>query len=67
MSDDGKKKPFGASFLNLAMSLFFGVILLTLALELAKQIWWLLALIALGAATVAVLRWIHVRKKRWDE
>lgn len=67
MSDDGKKKPFGASFLSLAMSLFIGVILLTLALELAKQIWWLLALIALGAATVAAARWVHVRKKRWDE
>lgn len=67
MSDDGKKRPFGASFLSLAMSLFFGVILLILAVELAKQIWWLLALLALGAATVAVLRWMYLRKKRWDE
>ncbi|MGO2140779.1 MAG: hypothetical protein ACTH30_10215 [Leucobacter sp.] len=43
------------------------MILLILAVELAKQIWWLLALLALGAATVAVLRWMYLRKKRWDE
>lgn len=67
MSDGGKKKPFGTSFLNLAISLFFGVILLTLTFEMLKQIWWLLALIGLGVATVAALRWFYARKKRWDD
>lgn len=67
MSDDGKRKPFGESFLSLAWSLFCGTILLILAMELAKQIWWLLALIAITAAVIAVLRWIAVRRKRWDD
>lgn len=67
MSDDGKRKPFGTSFLSLAWSLFIGMILLVLAVELAKQIWWLLALIGLGVAAIAVLRWISVRKKRWED
>ncbi len=67
MSDGGKKKPFAGSFLNLAFSLFIGVILLTLAWELAKQIWWLLALIGLTAIVVAVARWVHMQRKRWDD
>ncbi|MGD9675407.1 MAG: hypothetical protein AB7V19_01810 [Candidatus Bipolaricaulia bacterium] len=67
MSDDGKKKPFAVSFLNLAFSLFIGIILLTLAWELAKQIWWLLLLIGLAAIAAAVARWVHVQRKRWDD
>lgn len=67
MSEDGKKRPFAASFMNLALSLFFGVILLVLAVEMAKKIWWLLLLIAIGAATLTVLRYVYERKKRWDQ
>lgn len=67
MSDGGGKNPFGASFLSLTASLFFGVVLLILAMELAKQIWWLLALLAIAAAIVTVLRWVYRQKKRWDD
>ena len=67
MSDGGGKKPFGASFLSLTASLFFGVVLLILAVELAKQIWWLLALLSIAAAIVTVLRWVYRQKKRWDD
>jgi|GEM_PF-5268928 len=67
MSDDGKKQPLGASFLSLAWSLFCGTILLILAVELAKKIWWLIVLIVVGAAVITVLRWIAVRKKRWND
>lgn len=66
MQGSGGKKPFGASFVSLAMSLFFGVILLVLAVELAKQIWWLLALIVIGVMVVTVVRWVIRQKKRWD-
>lgn len=65
MLGDGKKKPFGESFVSLALKLFFGTILLVLAVELAKQIWWLLVLIGLAIVIVSVLRWLVVRKKRW--
>lgn len=65
MSDDGKRKPFGASFVNLAMSLFFGIILLVLAVEMAKKIWWLLVLIAIGTIVVVVLRYLRERTRRW--
>lgn len=66
MSDSGGKTPFGGSFVNLALSLFIGVVLLVLAVELAKQIWWLLALLAIGVMVTVVLRWIIRQKKRWD-
>lgn len=67
MSDGGGKKPFGARFLSLTASLLFGVILLILALELAKQIWWLLVLLAIATTIGIVLRWIWRQKKRWDD
>lgn len=66
MSDGGGKTPFGGSFVNLARSLFIGVVLLVLAVELAKQIWWLLALLTIGVMVTVVLRWIIRQKKRWD-
>lgn len=66
MSDGGGKMPFGGSFVSLALSLFIGVVLLVLAVELAKQIWWLLALLAIGVMVAVVLRWIIRQKKRWD-
>jgi len=66
MSDGGGKTPFGGSFVNLALSLFIGVVLLVLAVELAKQIWWLLALLAIGVMVTVVLRWMIRQKKRWD-
>lgn len=66
MSDGGGKTPFGGSFVNLALSLFIGVVLLVLAVELAKQIWWLLALLTIGVMVTVVLRWIIRQKKRWD-
>ena len=66
MSESGGKRPFGASFLSLATSLFFGVILLVLAVELAKQIWWLLALIAIGVIVATDVHWVIRQKKRWD-
>lgn len=66
MSDGGGKTPFGGTFVNLALSLFIGVVLLVLAVELAKQIWWLLALLGVGVMVAVVLRWIIRQKKRWD-
>lgn len=65
MLGDGKKRPFGESFVSLALKLFFGMILLVLAVELAKKIWWLLALIGLVIVIASVVRWIAARKKRW--
>lgn len=65
MLGDGKKRPFGGSFVSLALKLFFGMILLVLAVELAKQIWWLLVLIGVTIIVIAVVRWIAIRKKRW--
>lgn len=65
MLGDGKKRPFGESFVSLALKLFFGMILLVLAVELAKQIWWLLVLIGVTIIVIAVVRWIAIRKKRW--
>lgn len=66
MSDGGGKTPFGGNFVNLALSLFIGVVLLVLAVELAKQIWWLLALLTIGAIVGIAWRWILRQKKRWD-
>lgn len=66
MQGGGGKTPFGGSFVNLALSLFIGVVLLVLAVELAKQIWWLLALLGIGVIVVIVWRWILRQKKRWD-
>lgn len=66
MSDGGGKGPFGGNFVSLALSLFIGTVLLVLAVELAKQIWWLLVLLALGVIVGIVWRWIVRQKKRWD-
>ncbi len=59
------RRPSG-SFVSLALSLFIGVVLRVLAVELAKQIWWLLALLAIGVMVTVVLRWMIRQKKRWD-
>ncbi|MCS4275136.1 phosphatidylglycerophosphate synthase [Mycetocola sp. BIGb0189] len=67
MSGGGGQKPFGASFLSLTASLFFGVVLLILTVELAKQIWWLFALLAVAAAIVTGLRWVYRQKRRWND
>lgn len=63
MSNDGNPKSLAAKFWTMCLYLFGGVILLTLTIELIKQIWWVLLIGVLVVLGIIVLRaWYRSRQ-----
>lgn len=63
MSDGGSPKSLAARFWRMCLYLFGGVILLSLTIELIKQIWWVLFIGVLVALGIIVLRaWYRSRQ-----
>jgi len=58
MSDDSGKGSLVMKFWRMSLLIFGGVVLLVLAVELIKTIWWILALAAVISVGVgALIRW----------
>ena len=66
MSDGGKKQPWTVRLIRGSVSLFVAVVLLHLTLALAKEIWWVLVIIAIVTIAIAILRWWYRWRDRWD-
>jgi len=58
MSDDSGKGSLAMKFWRMSLLIFGGVVLLVLAVELIKTIWWILALAAVISVVVGgLIRW----------
>lgn len=66
MSDGGNPKSLAAKFWRMCLYLFGGVILLTLTLELLKQIWWVILIVVLIVLVIIGLRLWYRSKNSLD-
>ena len=67
MSDNGKPASLAERFWRMSLYLFGGVILIILALELLKTIWWIFALAAAVTACWFGIRWFLKNRTSWEE
>ncbi len=66
MANDGKPSSWTTRLFRGSVYLFGAVILLHLSLALIREIWWLLAIVALIVIAVAILRWWHRMRGPWS-
>lgn len=57
MQGDTGPRSAAESFFRSCLLIFGGVILLTLAIEMAKSIWWVFVLVAVLITVILLLRW----------
>lgn len=63
MSDKPEPRSIAEKFWTICLYLFGGVLLLVFTIELLKQIWWILLILALiGLAVAAIIWW---RRNIW--